>query len=214
MKATPLTGFRLVSFCLAFTLSSLLSAQTPMLAVPLEKRWEKQGDWVELQDLDGRFRLETPATMQRQVDTLETGLGQQVFHTFFLRVPDPATADNVIYALSYVDYPPGSLHHDSTELVQELLLASEEEAAAAVGGDVIYAAEKDITGYPGRQWRIDYNDGKASARTLAGVAGHRYYEMKVFSLEATGPNKSADKFFDSLRLYRPPGETVKAEPEE
>ncbi|MTB51908.1 hypothetical protein [Lewinella sp. W8] len=213
MNIIPLQLRRLFILGFLFGYLAPANAQTPMLALPLEKRWERQADWVELQDLDGRFRLETPASMQTKVDTLDTGLGQQVFHTFFLKVPDPATADNVIYALSYVDYPPGALHHDSTELVQELLMASEEEAAAAVGGEVIYAADKDINGYPGRQWRIDYNGGKASARTLAGVAGSRYYEMKVFSLESSGPNKSADKFFDSLRLYRPPGEAVTAEPE-
>lgn len=213
MNPTPRSLLR--AFCLFsfFAVTSVLVAQTPMLAMPLEKRWEKQANWVELRELDGRFRLETPATMQRNVDTLDTGLGQQVFHTFFLKVPDPATADNVIYALSYVDYPPGALHHDSTALVRELLLASEEEAATAVGGEVIYAAEKTISGYPGRQWRIDYNGGKASARTLAGVAGNRYYEMKVFSLEASGPNKSADKFFDSLQLFRPPGASLPVTPE-
>jgi len=179
-------------------------AQTPMLATKLEKSWEQQQRWQELNELDGRFRLLAPQELQHAIDTVVTELGEQVFHTFHLQSPDKNTAENIIYALSYVDYPSGSIHHDSLELVSEFLVNTEEEAAVAVGGEVIYAADKSLTGYPARQWRIDYNGGRASARTLAVVAGNRYYELKVFSLTGAGVNKSADRFFDSLRLFSPP----------
>ncbi len=193
---------------IALTLFSfpVLSAQTPQLVVKLDKTWEQQQRWQELNNLDGRFRVSSPAALQHKVDTVETALGKQAYHTFFFQVPDKDEAENIIYALSYVDYPAGSLHHDSLELVSELLVGTEEEAAKAVGGEVIYGADKTISGYPARLWRIDYpsKGGTASARTLAGVAGNRYYELKVFSLQAAGLNKSADRFFDSVRLFAPP----------
>jgi hypothetical protein len=198
--------FALSLFTLAPFSFSTLSAQTPQLVVKLEKSWEQQQRWSELNNLDGRFRVLTPAELLHKVDTVETAVGEQVYHTFFFQVPDKDEAENIIYALSYVDYPAGSLHHDSLELVSEFLVGTEEEAAIAVGGKVIYAADKMISGYPARQWRIDYpsKGGTASARTLAGVAGNRYYELKVFSLQAAGLNKSADRFFDSVRLFAPP----------
>jgi hypothetical protein len=193
---------------LSFTLLPLqqLVGQTPLMVVDLKKSWEQQQRWSELNDLDGRFRLLTPAEMTHKVDTVETAVGEQVYHTFFFQAPDKDKAENIIYALSYVDYPAGSLHHDSLELVNEFLVGTEDEAAIAVGGEVIYGADKIISGYPARQWRIDYpsKGGTASARTLAGVAGNRYYELKVFSLRAAGLNKSADRFFDSVRLFAPP----------
>lgn len=195
-------------FLLSFTLLPLqqLVGQTPLMVVDLNKSWEQQQRWSELNDLDGRFRLLTPAEMMHKVDTVETAVGEQVYHTFFFQAPDKDKAENIIYALSYVDYPAGSLHHDSLELVNEFLVGTEEEAAIAIGGEVIYGADKEISGYPARQWRIDYpsKGGTASARTLAGVAGNRYYELKVFSLRAAGLNKSADRFFDSVRLFAPP----------
>ena len=178
-------------------------AQAPLLSVQLDKSWEQQQNWTDLNELDGRFRLLTPAEMTHKIDTVETDLGLQAYHTFFLQAPNKDEAENIIYAISYVDYPEGSIHHDSLELVSEFLAGTEEEAADAVGGEVIYGADKEISGYPARQWRIDYpsKGGTASARTLAGVAGNRYYELKVFSLRAAGLNKSADRFFDSLRLF-------------
>lgn len=175
-----------------------------MLAPQLDMSWEQEAHWEERNDIDGRFKLLSPAVLNHKVDTVETGLGQQAYHTFFLQAPDKDKAENIIYAISYVDYPEGTLHHDSLELVNEFLTGTEEEAAIAVGGEVIYSSEKHISGFPARQWRIDYpsKGGTASARTLAGVANNRYYELKVFSLQASGLNKSADRFFDSVRLFK------------
>ncbi len=174
-----------------------------MLLNQLEQSWERKARWEERNDIDGRFKLLAPAVLTHKVDTVETSLGKQAYHTFFLQAPDKDEAENIIYAISYVDYPDGTLHHDSLELVDEFLTGTEEEAAIAVGGEVIYSSDKLISDFPARQWRIDYpsKGGTASARTLAGVAGNRYYELKVFSLQASGLNKSADKFFDSVRLF-------------
>ena len=193
----------LIAFGLILGLLPALSAQTPMLAKPLDQSWERQASWEERNDVDGRFKLLAPAALTHKIDTVETAVGRQAYHTFFLQAPDKDKAENIIYALSYVDFPDGTLHHDSTELVREFLTGTEEEAAVAVGGQVIYSSEKHISGFPARQWRIDYpsKGGTASARTLAGVAGNRYYELKVFSLQASGLNKSADRFFDSVRLF-------------
>lgn len=193
-----------IIFLLLLSFLSTAAAQTPMLLNKLEQSWEQQARWEERNDIDGRFKLLAPAALTHKVDTVETSIGQQAYHTFFLQAPDKDEAENIIYAISYVDYPDGSLHHDSLELVSEFLTGTEEEAAIAIGGEVIYSSDKQISGFPARQWRIDYpsKGGTASARTLAGVAGNRYYELKVFSLQASGLNKSADKFFDSVRLFK------------
>ncbi|MBC6995450.1 hypothetical protein QWY85_10230 [Neolewinella lacunae] len=194
---------RTILFFLLLCCTSL-AAQMPMQASAPDQSWEKQQRWEERNDLDGRFRLLAPGQLNHSIDTIETAIGAQAYHTFHLRVPDKDRAENILYVLSYVDYPAGSLHHDSTELVQEFLVNTQEEAAEAVGGEVIYGTEKLVgAAYPGRLWRIDYNGGRASARTLACVASTRYYELKVFSLSAAGLGTAADRFFDSLRLWVP-----------
>lgn len=194
----------LLTICLLF--AATLSAQTPQSTQKLTATWEQSRYWSEVNNLDGRFQLLSPQGFQHRSDTLETGLGQQVLHTYHFETPDPATSENVIYALSYVDYPSGSLHHDSTELVQEFFAGTEDEAVSAIRGELVYGADKRVSTFPARQWRIDYRDGQATARTLAVVAGNRYYELKVFSLKAAGPNDAANKFFDSFRVFDPPSE--------
>lgn len=199
----------LILFALILVFASSVRAQEArLLAVDLNKSWEKDHRWTELNDLDGRFSLIAPDELTHDIDSVETAMGIQAYHTFHLQAPDYKRAENIIYALSYVDFPEGTIHHDSLELVTEFLLGTEEEALRAVGGETIYAADKLLFGYPSRQWRIDYpsKGGVASARTLAIVAGNRYYELKVFSRSDKGVNKSADKFFDSLRIFAADGE--------
>ncbi len=164
------------------------------------KSWEEDHRWEQVDDVDGRFRIETPGTFEHKIDTLETAVGEQAFHTYFFKVPELERAENVIYVLSYVDYPEGSLRQDSTEMVAEFLTSTEEAAAEALRGEVVYATERQVDAYPGRIWRIDYKGGEASARTLAFVVGRRYYELKTFSLTGgRGLSEASDKFFRSFR---------------
>ncbi len=186
---------------LLLTACSGLSAQTPMAApddAEPVKSYEDSNPWTEIDDLEGRFRILTPGPLEHKEDTLETAVGRQVFHTYYFKVPDLQRAENLIYVLSYVDYPDGALHQDSTELVEELLLSTQESAAEALRGEVIYATGRAVEGFPGRLWRIDYKDGEASARTLAFVAGERYYELKTFALTGRGLGEASDKFFRSF----------------
>ena len=181
-------------------LTHCLSAQTPMAdreAAPVQS-YENANRWQEVDDIDGRFRILTPGPLEHKIDTLATALGQQVFHTYFFKVPDLQRAENLIYVLSYVDYPAGALHQDSTELVDELLTSTEESAAEALRGEVIYSTAREAQGFPGRLWRIDYKDGEASARTLAFVVNNRYYELKTFTLTGRGLGEASDKFFRSF----------------
>ncbi len=175
-------------------------AQTPMAAPEDEpvRSYESDQRWNEIDDLEGRFRILSPGPLVHKEDTLTTAVGEQVFHTYFFKVPDLERAENLIYVLSYVDYPAGALHQDSTDLVNELLLSTEESAAESLRGEVIYSTEREVLGFPGRLWRIDYKDGEANARTLAFVVGARYYELKTFSLSGRGLGDASDKFFRSF----------------
>lgn len=185
-----------------------LIAQLPAQVIPIGGggpnqpfvSWEKQSKWVETRDLDGRFRVLTPADWEHRVDSVETAIGILAYHTFFLKAPVD-TADNDIYTLSYVDYPTGALHHDSTELVQEFLAATVESAVERMQGEILFDTERGHGAYPGRYWRIDYLDGSASVRTQAFVIDNRYYSLQTIGRTGRGLNSSTDKYFESFTVF-------------
>ena len=162
--------------------------------------WERGQYWEEVRELDGRFSVEIPAAWEEQVDTIDTEVGALAYHTFLLQSPSEQ-ADNLIYMLSYVDYPEGALHHDSTELVREFFEVSQEEAIAVVDGELLFTTDKENSGFPGRFWRIDYLDGRASIRTQAYVVGRRFYQIQTIAQQGRGLNDSTERFFESLEFF-------------
>ncbi len=155
--------------------------------------------WEEYRSYDGRFRVLSPGAMRPKVDSIATALGTLAYHTFFFEDADKAT-DNVVYMLSYCDYPEGSLHHDSIELVRDFFKATVEESAFSVAGDVTWSHDIRLGRYPGIFWRVDYKDGRAVIKTRAYLVRNRYYTIQAVMKKERSLNAAADRFLESFRL--------------
>jgi len=158
-------------------------------------------NWAEFKSFEGQFRVVAPGEMTEKVDSIETELGKLAYHAFVYQPEDEEKADNLIYMITYVDYPENSVHSDSTELVTEFFETTIESAAEAVKGNLIYSSETTLQEYPGRLWRIEYLEDRAVIKTRAFVAKNRYYSIQTISLKERALNTSSDKFFDSFRIF-------------
>lgn len=177
---------------------SLLSAAL-FIGMTFQIAAQSKPKWEEYRSYDGRFRVLTPGAMRLKADTVSTAIGTLTYHTYFFEDADK-DADNVVYMLSYCDYPEGSLHHDSSDLVRDFLQATVEESAFSVAGTVTWSNSISVGRYPGRFWRVDYKDGRAVIKTKAFVAGRRYYSIQTVMRKSRSLNIAADKFLDSFRL--------------
>jgi hypothetical protein len=155
--------------------------------------------WEETLSYAGRFRVSAPGYMVEKTDTLTTKLGEQVYHTFFYQSPDKQS-DNLFYMVSYVDYPEGTMHMDSLDLLGEFFEASAEEAAFSISGDLVYSHDRDWDGYPGQVWRVDYLKGQVIIKTRAFLVQNRYYTIQTIMLKENSLNPSTDKFLNSFYL--------------
>lgn len=156
------------------------------------------GNWVETSSLEGNFKVAAPGEMVPKQIAKETPVGELIYHSLFFS--GNKDDDNILYMVSWVDYPEGSLHSDSTELVENLLDATVETAVLNVNGKLMYQTPENIEGFPGRYWRIDYNKGTAVIKTKAFVKGHRFYSLQVASKQTKNINQSVDRFFNSFKL--------------
>ncbi len=155
--------------------------------------------WEEFMSYEGKFRVLTPGEMQEKTQSLETGLGLIQYHSFFFE-PKEKDADNLVYLLSYCDYPAEAVHSDSTALMQEFYATTIAAAVESVKGELLYQTEVFIDDYAGRYWRVDYNEGKATIKTKAYVVKNRYYSIQTITLKEKSLNISADHFLDSFSL--------------
>jgi len=148
----------------------------------------------------GLFTVYTPGTFVEKVEESETAVGKLAYHTFAYQPEDQEAADNFIYMISYCDYPEGTIHSDSTELIQEFFEATVDASVSSVRGSLFYASDIKIGDYPGKIWRVNYGNDKAAIKTKAYVVGNRYYAIQTVTFREKSLNASIDKFLDSFKI--------------
>lgn len=158
-------------------------------------------NWQEYKSFDGKFRVLVPAEMTAKVDSIQTEVGKLAYHTHLYQPAKEKEAENLIYMVSYVDYPEYSIHSDSTELLKEFFDNTIESATEAVMGNLIYASETSLNDYPGRLWRIEYLEDRAVIKTKAFLVKNRYYAIQTICLKERALNTASDTFFDSFRIF-------------
>lgn len=160
---------------------------------------QSQARWEEYRSYDGRFRVLAPGELRLKVDSITTPLGTLAYHTYFFEDAAQAT-ETTVYLVSYCDYPSGSIHHDSTELVEEFFKATIEESAFSVAGRVAWSNTLRLGKYPGIFWRVDYKDSRAVIKSRAYIVRNRYYSIQAVMRKERSLNAAADKFLESFRL--------------
>ncbi|HMQ46901.1 MAG TPA: hypothetical protein PKA00_05370 [Saprospiraceae bacterium] len=171
---------------------SLILGILPLFTIAQEPMWRAFSDEA------GRFQVYAPDRMEEKLDTIETAVGQLVYHTFFYQ-PTDQQADNLLYLISYCDYPEGAMHSDSVDLVESFFLITLETARESLGGELIYSDESNYLDYPGKFWRIDYLQGEAVMKTRAFLIGSRYYCLQTATVKARSLNRSSDHFLNSFK---------------
>ena len=156
--------------------------------------------WKEYQNYEGRFSIQLPSEeVLEKIIPIKTAVGDLVEHSFY-QVPENAAAENKFYQVTYVDYPVGTFHRDSTELRDLFYQISLESAAARLGGKVIYADNTETQYIKGKIWRIDYNRGNSMMKTKAFLFGDRFFTVSVATQKARSRNLEMDKFLESFRF--------------
>ncbi len=189
-----------LSVCLAGVLvaSPLRGGEGP-LPVPQDVPWKEYISY------EGRFRLLTPGPLSARVDSIKTPIGQVGYHTFLYQPPEEERPQNLIYMVSYCDYPGAAVHSDSTGLLADFFQSTIEAATESVQGELVYSDEIRMEGFPGRLWRIDYLQGQAVIKTQAYLVKNRYYSVQTITVTELAINPSSEKFFSSFRFFPPEG---------
>ena len=137
-----------------------------------------------------------PGQFRHYIDTFSTEMGSLVYYTYTF-------TDTILnYQLSFLDYPEGSVHSDSTDLLRELFASTIDASLESVKGIKKYQTEINQFEYPGYLWKIEFGENQF-IKTKAFVAGNRFYTMQVFG-DRKYDNTNVDlKFFDSFRFIDP-----------
>ena len=155
--------------------------------------------WEDFTSMPGQFKVRVPGPFKEKADIFQTDIGILVYHTFFYQDQSEG-AENFIYMISYVDYPSGAVHSDSTDLIDEFFQATIDQATFSIAGDLAYSNPIKEQGYPGFLWRINYRQNTSVIKTKAFLKDNRYYAIQAVTAKDLALNPTIDRFMDSFKL--------------
>jgi len=140
--------------------------------------------------------VRVPGNFKSYIDTFATDIGKLIYHTHTL------TDTLLNYQLSFLDYPEGSVHSDSIDLLKDFFSSTIDASVESVKGVKKYQAEIRQFEYPGYLWKIEFGKNQFM-KSKAFVAGTRFYTLQVFGNQKHDTSNLDIVFFDSFRFLDP-----------
>jgi hypothetical protein len=155
--------------------------------------------WKEQVQLEGKFRINAPGQLVEKVSKMKTTIGETAYHAFVFK-PTEKNPENVFYIVNYVDYPQGTFHSDSTELIAEFFKITIENSVTGVKGKLLYESDVQLGAHKGKIWRVGYNQGNVFIKSKCFLVGNRFYMIQTMTMKDKSMNLSADQFIDSFQV--------------
>ncbi|MBK9734527.1 MAG: hypothetical protein IPO92_05975 [Saprospiraceae bacterium] len=156
-----------------------------------------QADWKIFSPENQPYEVFAPGEMKYGEKNLLTDVGEIKVVTY---MHEGAKSDpNFIYLINYVDYPEGTFHPDSTELIDDLFKISIKTNLNDLKGELVYSTSANYGVYPGMLYRATYNKGNAIIKSKMFLIGDRFYALQVYTLSEKSLNPEMDRFLDSFK---------------
>ena len=158
-------------------------------------------EWRSFTSKEGGFSVLIPGEFVREHKVIKTDIGD-LPHISYVYQDTLGHSKNELYVISYSDYPKNTFHKDSMDLIDELLEVSVDQKNKNLKGQITYNHKIKVEGYPGRIFRINYNNGKIVMKSKMFLVKDRFYSIQIYTLYKHSLNFNIDKFFNSFRLIR------------
>ncbi len=177
---------------------SLLMIYSSLCAIPMNI--SAQIEWKKFSPRSQPFEVSVPGEMKNGEKKVLTEVGD--LHPITWIYKGGKEDANFIYSVSYVDYPEGTFHKDSTDLVDEFFQVSIESNIKSLGGTLVYKSESPYGQYQGIIYRASYNENGAVIKSRMILVKDRFYALQVYTLSEKSLNPEMDKFLNSFRLVK------------
>lgn len=157
-----------------------------------------QGDWIPYRSAEGEFAILTKGLFKQAIFHADTEIGKIEMRSYAF--PSEPKPKDVVYTIMHYDFPKGSIHSDSTDLVKDFFQETINSSAESVKGTLVYNSDIDISGYKGKHWRINYADSKKSISSRVYLVKNRCYILNVVNPDASKSGSDANHYFNSFRL--------------
>lgn len=108
--------------------------------------------------------------------------------------------ENLVYGAISTEYPIGFMKDADKEAIDEVYKGAIEGAVKNVKGKLISNIEYTHNGHPGREIKIDFQEGLAVITMRCLLIENKMYMLQSIAITEKDNNKSSAKFFNSFKL--------------
>jgi hypothetical protein len=158
----------------------------------------KADEWYLLQTHS--FKILFPKKPTASNQEIDSQIGKLTLHLNVYEVPETESDDNHAYMTSETSYPDSSIDSDNTKLLGNIFANAIAGAVKNVSGKLLSEKVIALGKYPGREVRIDFQNGLAVIKMRMYLVKHTTFMIETITDTEKQNNKSIDKFMDSFQL--------------
>jgi hypothetical protein len=157
-------------------------------------------DWQQVVPEGGNCSIAMPGNPKRIDKTINNRSYGELIAKIWAFQPEKGTDLNLAYMVSYTDYPEGTIHSDSVNILKDFYNSFIDGTINNVQGKLLSETIINLSGYPGREVRVDFKNGLALIRYRYFLVKRRLYMLQIIPLTENNFNTSINKFLDSFAL--------------
>jgi hypothetical protein len=157
--------------------------------------------WVWSESKTYGYKIEFPQKPEETVQELDSEIGKLKLNLKSYEVSETSPADdNLMYLVNCTVFPETLVHSDFVDKQANFFRATIDGAVAKIGGKIISEKDIKINSFPGREVKIDYNEGKEIIFMRLYLVKNKLFVLETITPTQKVPNEAISRFLNSFQL--------------
>ncbi|MCV9386186.1 hypothetical protein [Reichenbachiella ulvae] len=162
--------------------------------------FSKSDKWVLFESTEYGFKVDFPKEPTSNPQTVNSEIGLLKMNIFMYEASNNKKDDNLVYMVNSTEYPDTLINSNKTEILYNFFRNSIDGAVNNVHGKLLSETVITIDEYPGREIRVDFQNGKAVITMRLYLVKNQMYMLQTITETNKDFNNSIKRFFDSFEL--------------
>lgn len=158
-------------------------------------------DWVDFSSHG--FSASFPKKPEADSQLINSPIGNLRFNSFMYDASEDSTDENLVYGAMTTVYPEELAKQiKDTAFIRGIFDGAVKGGVNSVKGKLISQKNIQFQGYPGREVKIDFQNGLAVIRMRIYMVNTWMYTLQIITLTEKDENKSIYRFMNSFKLLK------------
>lgn len=147
-----------------------------------------------------KYKVTFPGKPADHEQPVQSAYGELKMYMHIYEVPNDIDDGNHAFMVAESAYPADVISSDKKELLDKFFRGAVDGTAKNINGRLLTESRIQLNGYPGRQFKVDYQEGLAIITMRCYLVKNVLYMLQVISEGKRDDNPANKKFLDSFIL--------------